>query len=266
MASAMGDWSVVIGSPSGGRGWPVPDADRRADRRLPSPSMDSMTNIPSHVTSVSDPLSPAWAAYLDSIVPPREPELAAMETDAARTRFPIVGPAAGQFCYLIARLVNARSVFELGSGFGYSTAWFARAVRENGGGVVHHVVWDEDLSKRARRHLAALELDDLVQFHVAEAVETLRTTPGPFDLIFNDIEKQQYPASLPIIHDRLRPGGMLIVDNMLWHGRVIDPADDHPTTAGVRELTRLLTTDPAWFASLAPIRDGLIAAMKRPGA
>src|ERR1043166_4065381 len=94
--------------------------------------------------------------YLDTLVPPRAPELAAMEAEAARTSFPIVGPAAGQFCYLIARLMGARSIFELGSGFGYSTAWFARAVRENGGGVVHHTVWDAGLSSEARSRLPAL--------------------------------------------------------------------------------------------------------------
>ena len=75
--------------------------------------------------------------------------MATMEEHARRTSFPIVGPAAGHLCYLIARMIGARRVFEMGSGFGYSTAWFARAVRENGGGEVHHVVWDEGLSARA---------------------------------------------------------------------------------------------------------------------
>jgi len=186
-----------------------------------------------------------------------------MEAEAARTGFPIVGPAAGQFCYFITRLLGARSVFELGSGFGYSTAWFARAVRDNGGGVVHHVVWDEDLSARARTHLAVLRLDDLVQFHVGEAVATLRASPGPYDLIFNDIEKKDYPASLPAIVEKLRPGGLLLVDNVLWRGRVLDPADAADSTAGVRTLTRLIVTDPAWTATVVPIRDGILAAQRR---
>jgi predicted O-methyltransferase YrrM len=210
----------------------------------------------------TDALPLELSHYLDTLVPPRPAEMQAMEADAARTGFPIVGPAAGYFCYQMARMVRARAIFELGSGFGYSTAWFARAVRENGGGVVHHVVWDEDLSARAKRHLSALGLGDLVTFHVGEAVETLRHTDGPFDLIFNDIEKQDYPASLPVIDSRLRPGGLLIVDNMLWHGRVLDAGDQQKTTAGVRELTRLLATNPAWVTSLAPIRDGLMVAWK----
>jgi predicted O-methyltransferase YrrM len=209
-----------------------------------------------------EPIDPTISAYLDSLVPSRHAELQAMEAQAARDDFPIIGPAAGYFCYLMSRLVGARSVFELGSGFGYSTAWFARAVQENGGGVVHHVVWDEDLSARARKHLAALELDRFVTFHVGEAVEELRKTAGPFDVVFNDIDKSGYPASLPVIADRLRPGGLLLVDNLLWHRRVLDPSDRSADTIGVRELTRLVTTDPKWIASIVPIRDGILVARR----
>jgi caffeoyl-CoA O-methyltransferase len=104
-------------------------------------------------------------------------------------------------------MISARSVFEMGSGFGYSTAWFAKAVWENGGGVVHHVVWDEELSNMAALHLERLGFGDLVQYHKVEAVETLRGIQGPFDLIFNDIEKQDYPASLPLIKEKCAPVG-----------------------------------------------------------
>lgn len=209
-----------------------------------------------------EPLPPETSAYLDGLVPPRSPELQAMEAEAVRTNFPIIGPAAGHFCYLITRLVGATSVFELGSGFGYSTAWFARAVEENGGGTVHHVVWDAALSARARKHLAALDLDHLVEFHVGEAVAALRDAAGPFDLIFNDIDKAGYPASLPVITRQLRRGGLLLVDNMLWRGRVLDSSDQSANTAGVRELTRLITNDPGWIASVIPIRDGILVAQR----
>jgi len=209
-----------------------------------------------------EPLSPAISAYLDSLVPSRPPEMQAMEAIAAKSNFPIIGPAAGQFCYLMTRLIGATSVFELGSGFGYSTAWFARAVQDNGGGIVHHVVWDEKLSARARQHLAALQLDHLVEFHVGEAVAELRKASGPFDVVFNDIDKTGYPASLPVIAEKIRNGGVLLVDNMLWHGRVIDSSDRAADTAGVRELTRLVTTDPKWIASIVPIRDGIFVARR----
>jgi caffeoyl-CoA O-methyltransferase len=205
---------------------------------------------------------PDLSNYLDGLVPPRPPEMLAMEADAAKTDFPIIGPAAGYLCYLVARLVAARSVFELGSGFGYSTAWFARAVRENGGGLVHHTVWDEGLSRRARGHLTALGLTDLVTFRVGEAVAALEQTPGPFDLVFNDIDKTGYPTSLPVIKARLRPGGVLIVDNMLWSGRIFDASDRSDTTESIREFTRLVTADPDWTASIIPIRDGVLVAQR----
>lgn len=212
---------------------------------------------------MSDWSPPELSEYLDRLVPERPAELQEMEARAAREGFPIIGPACGQWCYLVARMTGARRVFELGSGYGYSTWWFARAVRENGGGVVHHVVWDADLSVQARGHLERLGLADQVEFHIGEAVETLRRTPGPFDLIFNDIDKEQYPASLPVIAEKLRPGGVLIIDNMLWGGRIFDPADRAASVEGVREFTRRISTDPGWIVALAPVRDGLIIALRR---
>lgn len=202
-------------------------------------------------------------SYLDSLVQPRPDEMKRMEEYARATNFPIVGPASGQYCYLIARLANARRVFELGSGYGYSTAWFARAVAENGGGVVHHVVWDEELSRKARQHLSALGFDGIIQYRVSEAVQALRETDGPFDLIFNDIDKHAYPDSLPVIYEKLRPGGVLIVDNLLWHGKILDHHDHERSTEAIREFTRLITTSPDWITALVPIRDGLMTAVKK---
>ncbi len=207
-------------------------------------------------------LSRRVAAYLDELVPPRPARLAELEAEARRTGFPIIGPATGHLCYLLTRLSNARQVFELGSGFGYSTAWFARAVKENGGGIVHHVVWDDRLSREARENLVALGLADVVQFHVGEAVATLQEAAGPFDVIFNDIDKQDYPKALDVITTKLRPGGLLLVDNMLWSGRIFERRDTSPATRGVRELTRRVQADPRWIASVIPLRDGLLVAQR----
>ena len=202
-------------------------------------------------------------AYLETLVPPRPQELAAMEEYARAHDFPIIGPASGYYCYQIARLIGARRIFELGSGYGYSTAWFARAVRENGGGEVHHVVWDEQLSAQARHHMEALGVGDLVRYHVAEAIDELTKTAGPLDLVFLDIDKHAYPEALPYIVEKLRRGGVLIVDNMLWHARIFDPTDASASTEGVRILTRMLAEDPTWIATLAPLRDGLIVAYRQ---
>jgi caffeoyl-CoA O-methyltransferase len=201
--------------------------------------------------------------YLERLVPPRQPELQAMEAYARERDFPIIGPVVGHLCYQLARMIGARRVFEMGSGFGYSTAFFARAVRENGGGMVHHVVWDEALSRKAATDLGALGFGDLVTYHVGEAIEVLNTQDGPFDLVFNDIDKHAYPASLPAIEAKLRAGGVLIVDNMLWSGRIFDSGDSSRDTNGIRELTRLLTASPQWITSVIPIRDGVVVALKR---
>lgn len=211
---------------------------------------------------VGELLAPQLTQYLEHLVPARPKEMQAMEAYAREARFPIVGPAAGQLCYLLARMIGARRVFEMGSGYGYSTAWFARAVKENGGGTVLHVVWDEDLSRLARKHLATLGFEGIVEYHVGEAVQTLRRTEGTFDLIFNDIDKEGYPDSLPVIAEKVKPGGVLIVDNMFWNSRIFDQNDHSPSTEGVRRFTQLITSDPRWVTSVVPIRDGLMIAYR----
>jgi len=213
---------------------------------------------------MTQPLIPDYLmGYLDGLVPPRPPEMQAMEAYAEKINFPIIGPASGYLCYQVARMIGARRIFELGSGYGYSTAWFAKAVSENGGGEVFHVVWDEGLSQQARQHLAVLGYDGIIKYHVGEAVQTLRNTPGPFDLIFNDINKEGYADSLPVIAEKLRPGGVLLVDNMLWHGNIFDDKDKSPATTGVRKLTEMLIHSPDWIMALVPVRDGVAVAYKR---
>jgi predicted O-methyltransferase YrrM len=207
-------------------------------------------------------LAPRVAAYLDGLVPPRAARLAELEAEVERTDFPIIGPATGHLCYLLTRLTGARRVFELGSGFGYSTAWFARAVKDNGGGTVHHVVWDEDLSRAARENLSALGLADAVEFHVGEAVATLTRAAGPFDIIFNDIDKQGYPKALDVITTKLKAGGLLLADNMLWSGRIFNARDRSRATRAIREFTRRVQADPRWISTLIPIRDGLLVAYR----
>ena len=207
--------------------------------------------------------------YLATLIPTRPAEMLSMERYAEENNFPIIGPVAGYYCYQLARLSKALSVFEMGSGYGYSTAWFARAVQENSSeqagapASVQHVVWDQELSDRARGHLKKLQLDQLVRFHVAEAVETLRHSQETFDLIFCDIDKHGYPAALDVINQRTHPGSLLIIDNMLWYGRIFNTADQSANTAGVREFTRRVTGSQDWVVSLAPLRDGLIVAYKK---
>lgn len=201
--------------------------------------------------------------YLESFVPPRPAEMEAMEAYASQTGFPIIGPSAGYLCYQISRMTNARLVFELGSGYGYSAAWFAWAVKENGGGTVHFVDRDEGLAQRARGHLGALGYEDIVEFHVAEALATLRETPGPFDLIFVDMGKENYPDAVPVVKQKLRSGGVLIADNVLWGGRVLDDSNEEPSTTAIRTFTRLVRDDSVWIPTVVPVHDGLLIAYRR---
>lgn len=97
---------------------------------------------------------------------------------------------------------------------------------------------------------------------MGEAIDTLKKAEGPYDVIFNDIEKETYPDSLPAIQEKLRPGGVLIIDNMLWNGRIFDEDDRSDSTEGIRRFTSAITVNPSWTVSLVPIRDGLILAYR----
>ena len=200
--------------------------------------------------------------YLMQLSQHDDPVLAEMEEVARQTHFPIIDRATGKCCYLLCRLAKVRTVFEMGSGYGYSTAWFAMAVRDNGGGVVHHVVWDDDLSRKARDYLQRMGLSEFVRFTVGEAVETLRNTVGHFACIFVDIEKHDYPKAVEVAKAKLAPNGLLILDNMLWHGRIFDPNEHSPAAEGIRQATAMIFNDPQFIATLLPIRDGLVMALK----
>lgn len=204
----------------------------------------------------------AFASYLENLIPPRSPVIQEMEAYARGNRFPIVGPAVGQLFYVLTRLSGARRVFELGSGYGYSTSWFAMGVRDNGGGEVYHVVWDEGLSRAARGYLERIGLGPVMRFYVSEAVTALRNTDGRFDIIFSDIEKEGYPASLPVIKEHLNAGGLLLADNMFWRGKVVDPRATDAATEGVRSFTRAVFADRDFTSTIIPLRDGVLLARR----
>lgn len=210
-----------------------------------------------------DLYQPALTAYLEGLIPPRPPVLQEMEDYARSARFPIVGPVVGQMFYVLTRLRGARRVFELGSGFGYSTAWFAMGVRDNGGGEVFHVVWDKRLSEAAREYLGRLGLADLVRFKIREAVEELRQTQGQFDVIFSDIDKEGYPASLPVIKEHLARGGVMLVDNMFWRGKVLDPSATDEATTGIRQFVAAVFADKDFVSTIVPLRDGVLVALRK---
>ncbi len=202
-------------------------------------------------------------AHLDARSRPDDPVLAEMEALAARRGFPYVGPQVGALLAWLARGIGARRVLELGSGFGYSAWWFARAV--GAGGEVVLTENDAENVAAAEDFLARAGLGSRTQARLGDALEIAAELDGPFDVVFNDIDKQDYPRALEPAARLLRPGGLFVSDNMLWKGRVLDPAaaDGDPATRGVLELTRRLTDDPRFDVVWLPVRDGLALARRR---
>ncbi len=207
---------------------------------------------------VVDIVNPEIDEYLASTLVVEEPLLREMGEYGYASDFPIIGPQVGRLLYLLARSINARRVLELGSGFGYSAMWFARAVGEGG-----QVVMTEDAqenSDRAREYFTRAGIVERAVFNVGEALEIARRTAGPFDVVFCDMNKDAYPQALQIAREKLRIGGYFICDNMLREGRVL--TDDDAPTRGVLELTRLLMQARDFVTTILPVRDGVSLSLR----
>ena len=183
-----------------------------------------------------------------------DPVLEAMHREAEERGFPIVGPEVGRLLFQLARLSGAKRVFEMGSGFGYSTLWFARAVGE--GGRVYHTDGSAENAAKAREYLERAGLLERVVVQTGDALELLQNTSGDFDIIFMDIDKDQYPSAYEAFRDRVSPGGLVIVDNLVWSGLVAE-GDQGPTTEGIRRYIELMWNDDRFISSLMPVRDGV---------
>lgn len=208
-----------------------------------------------------DLVDPAIERYLSDLAPSDDPVLREMERLAAERSFPIVGPQVGRLLYVLAAASGARRVFELGSGFGYSAYWFARAVGPDG-----EVVLSETSAENAALAARFLErggLGERVRIEVGDGLERIAGETGPFDIVFNDVDKAQYPRVLERAAAALRPGGLLISDNMLWRGAVLEPAPSDAATRGVQELTRRLYAAERFVTALLPLRDGVSVSLFR---
>ncbi|MFI5327928.1 MAG: O-methyltransferase [Candidatus Rokuibacteriota bacterium] len=190
-----------------------------------------------------------------------EAVLLEMEAEGERRGFPIVGRNVGVTLELLARSIQARTVFELGSGFGYSAYWFARAVGPEG--EVHCTDGDPENEVAAAGYLARAGVVDRIRYHVGDAVTWLNDTPGTFDVIYDDIDKDGYPEAWRAACERVRLGGLYICDNVLWSGRV--PADGEPpdaVTDAIREHNAMIAADERFVSSILPIRDGVMVALR----
>ncbi len=199
-------------------------------------------------------VTPCVDRYIHDRLPERDSLLTEMEDRARENDFPIIGPQVGRLLAILAGSLKARRVFELGSGFGYSALWMCRAMGPEGRIICTE--GSQENAELARDSFRRAGLEDQLTFHVGDACEILTGTEGLFDIILNDIDKWEYPRAFDLALPRLRTGGLLITDNVLWGGAVLkgDPDRD---TQGILDYTRKAMTDPRVFSTILPIRDGL---------
>ena len=224
---------------------------------LQSPTMSSPKAL--------DPVNPAIEDYMRSLVSRTDqPVLTEMEREAENNNFPIIGRLVGIFLETMTRTINAKRIFEFGSGYGYSAYWFAKAVGKEGNVICSD--GDPINKEKAEQYLSSTELWNRVNFHTGYAQEIFSKTEGIFDICYNDVDKGQYPEIWHLAKNRISPGGLYIADNTLWHGRVAveNYIDLVPGwTEAIKEHNQLIFGDPEFDAFINPTRDGVIVARRK---
>ena len=211
-----------------------------------------------------DITNPAVEDYIRTLLARHdEPVLLEMEAEGRERNFPIVGRMVGVVLELQARAIGARRVFELGSGFGYSAYWFARAVGPTG--EVHLTDGDPGNEPKALDYLGRAQLSGPIRFHVGDALSSFEKVDGEFDIVYCDVDKDGYPDAWRAARDRIRPGGLYICDNVLWSGKVAepDPDDARPEyTEAILRHNELIAEDERYLSTIVPTRDGMFVALR----
>ena len=198
--------------------------------------------------------------YLYAMLPPRDEVLAEMEIEASKNKVPIVGPAVARVLYQLAIISGAKKIFEMGSAIGYSTIWWARAVGD--GGRVVYTDGDPKNADKARRYFERAGVHRRITVRVGDAFEFLSEEKEQYDIIFNDVDKVDYPRALRLALPRLKSGGLFITDNVLWSGKVSQP-DPDATTKAILEFNKLIYESKDLFTTILPLRDGVAVCTKR---
>jgi len=207
-----------------------------------------------------DILDPAINRYLNSLTPPRDTILQEMERMASEKGFPIIGPLVGRLLSQLALLSQARRILELGSGYGYSAIWFSMGIQP--GGQIICTDGSMENASLAAHFFQRAKIEDLVDYRVDDALSVLGKESGSFDIILNDVDKHQYPEVFRLAVPRLRKGGILITDNVLWQGRVVC-SDYSASTIGIRKFNQLTYKSQEVLTTLIPLRDGVSLSIKR---
>lgn len=209
---------------------------------------------------VFQPSIEAYLAKTALLGEPPHPVFEKMRVHGNRRNFPIIGPEAGRFFLQLAAIRRPKRVLELGSGFGYSALWWAFGHRD---AEIHLTDFKRSNLDEAAGFAKEAGVESQLVYHEGSALGIAEDLDGSWDIIFCDIDKQQYPKAVDFAGRMARPGDLLLFDNMLWHGKVAiseDAMDDQ--TLAVIEATRRLYTSSNWAASLLPIRDGILMALR----
>jgi predicted O-methyltransferase YrrM len=199
--------------------------------------------------------------YLYDLLPVRDEVLAEMEGEATKRKIPIVGPAVGRLLQQLALMINARNIFEMGSAIGYSTIWWARALGPEG--RVTYTDGNPQNAAEARQYFERAGVADRITVRIGDALELLSEEKQEFDIIFNDVDKEDYPRVFRLAVPRLRKGGLFVTDNVLWSGRVAENNPSEASTKAILEFNRLLYNSAELFTTILPIRDGVAVAVKQ---
>ena len=199
--------------------------------------------------------------YVYQLLPERDAVVMEIEDYAAQNRVPIIGPAVARMLTLFVQVSGAKRIFEMGSAIGYSTIWLARAAGPKG--KVVYTDGDPEKARRAKDYFRRAGVAKRIDVRVGDALDLLKKSPGTFDLIFNDIDKRQYPSALRAALPKLRHGGLFITDNTLWSGKAARPAaPDDLDTQGIQEFNRLIYATKELYPVLLPLRDGVTVCRK----
>ena len=199
----------------------------------------------------------------------REPEVLKQlreETRSMKSGGMQISPEQGQFMALLVELTGAKKALEIGTFTGYSSLAVARALPP--GGKVYACDISKEYTEIARKYWAKAGLADRVELRLGPAIDTVKALikeghAGSFDFAFIDADKENYDGYYEAAITLLRPGGLIAIDNVLWNGRVADPAKNDPDTEAIRKLNAKLRDDPRVTISMVPIGDGLMLARKR---
>ena len=199
------------------------------------------------------------AEYLDQLLTQDDPLLAEMEAYAAEHKVPIADREVARFLEISARASGARKVLEIGMAIGYSVVHLARGVGAQG--TIVTIEPNEEMIRAATGYLKRADVLDRVEIERGKALEIMPTLEETFDLLFIDAVKEEYSQYLDLGLERLRTGGVVIVDNLLWGGKVAT-GDTESSTVALREFNRYFLNHPQLLAEVLPVGDGLGYAVK----